>query len=293
MLPGLVGRGRFPPLERVQIEQLACCDPAGIGLRMTHWSTRSLAQIAAEREIVPKIAHSTVSLILRSASLQPHRVRYWKTPSLNEAFRQRAARILWLYERINQLVKRGEVVIALDEKPGIQVLERRWPARRMRPRQIEHQEFEYIRHGTVNFLVALVVHTGRMHGWCLQHNNSEQLCRVLPQLFEQHRKAKRIHIIWDGGASHISAYTRGFLRPYKPWVRTLLTPAHASWLNQAELLLRSFAHHYLRRGSWTSMQKMIEHLNTSGPEYNRLFAHPFSWSWTRRAMHKWIDKHGQ
>src|SRR3954452_12797898 len=67
-----VARGRFPPLQRVEIEQLACCAPAGIGLEMTHWSTRSLARVAVERGIVPCVAHSTVSLILRSASLQPH-----------------------------------------------------------------------------------------------------------------------------------------------------------------------------------------------------------------------------
>jgi hypothetical protein len=46
----LADRGRFPPLQRVQIEQLACCAPGGIGLEMTHWSTRSLAQVAVARE---------------------------------------------------------------------------------------------------------------------------------------------------------------------------------------------------------------------------------------------------
>src|SRR3954452_15480780 len=75
-----VARGRFPPLQRVEIEQLACCAPAGIGLEITHWSTRSLARVAAERGIVPRIAHSTVSLLLRHADLQPHRWRYWKHP---------------------------------------------------------------------------------------------------------------------------------------------------------------------------------------------------------------------
>jgi hypothetical protein len=76
MPPGPAGPERFPPLERVELEQLACCDPAGIGLAMTHWSTRSLAQAAVQRGIVPQIAHSTVSLILRQAELQPHRSRY-------------------------------------------------------------------------------------------------------------------------------------------------------------------------------------------------------------------------
>jgi hypothetical protein len=290
---GLAARGRFPPLERVEIEQLACCAPAGIGLEMTHWSTRSLARVAAERGIGPRIAHSTVSLILRSASLQPHRVRYWKTPTLNAEFRERAARILWLYERIDWLRERDEVVLALDEKPNIQVLERCAPTRLLRAGLIERQEFEYTRHGTVNFLAALVVHSGQMRGWCLPANDSYHLCRVLPGLLSQHHKARRIHLIWDGGPSHTSAETREFLRAYQPRVRMLVTPAHASWLNQAELLLRSFAAHYLDRGDWTSQQQMIEHLQASWPEYNRLFAHPFSWSWTRRDMHQWIERHNQ
>jgi hypothetical protein len=107
------------PWAQVEIEQLACCDPAGIGLHITHWSTRSLAQIAVERGIVPRI----------------------------------------------------------------QVLERCQPTRLVRPGQIERREFEYIRHGTVKFLVALIVHSGKMRGWCLPANDSYELCRVLPSSF--------------------------------------------------------------------------------------------------------------
>jgi len=289
MSHALDARGRFPPLQRVEIEQLACCAPAGIGLEMAHWSSRSLARVAVERGIVPEIAHSSISLILRSASLQPHRWRYWKTPTLNEEFRERAARILWLYERVEWLSERDEVIVAIDEKPSIQVVERCVPTKGMRIGQIERQEFEYIRHGTVNFLAALVVHSGQMRGWCLEANDSEHLCGVLPELFNEHRQARRIHLIWDGGPSHTSAPTRQFLHGY-PRVRVLITPAHASWLNQAELLLRSFEAHYLKRGDWASKKQMIDHLHASWPEYNRLFAHPFSWSWTRRDMHQWLER---
>ena len=109
------GRPReLSALERVGIEQLACCEPAGLGLKMTHWSTRSLATIAVKRGLVPRIAHSTVSLILRDADLQPHRSRYWITPTLDAEFMQRAGRILWLYERVDWLWEHGEIVLALD-----------------------------------------------------------------------------------------------------------------------------------------------------------------------------------
>ena len=284
------GRARFPPLERVEIEQLACCDPAGIGLQITHWSTRSLARMARERGIVPRIAHSTVSLLLRDADLQPHRSRYWKTPTLDAEFRQRAARVLWCYERAQDLAHREEVTLCLDEKPTMQVLERRCPKTPMRSGQIERQEFEYRRHGTVNLLVRLEVHTGQMRAWCLDHNNGVCLRAVLPEVLAPYRTLRRVHLIWDNGPSHIAADTQQYLREQYPQVRSLLTPAHASWLDQAELLLRAFTERYLKRGDWRSRQLMVDHIATSWPEYNRLFAHPFAWSWTRHKMHAWIKR---
>lgn len=258
---------------------------------MTHWSTRSLAKVAVERGIVPEIAHSTVSLILRTADLQPHRSRYWKTPTLDDKFAERAARILWCYERASELAADGELVLCLDEKPSIQVLERRCTGRPMSPGQIERREFEYIRHGTVNFLAALVVHTGKMHGWCLDRNDGEHLRAALPELLDEHGDARRVHLIWDGCSTHVAAETTALLRSRYPRVRTLVTPPHASWLNQAELLLRAFSARYLDRGEWKSRDELVEHLNASWREYNELFAHPFTWSWTRQRMRWWVDRH--
>jgi len=280
-------------LVRVQIEQLACCDPAGIGLKVTHWSTRSLAQIATQKKMVPKIAHSTVSLILKDADLQPHRTRYWKTPRLDSTFVARAAPILWCYEQVDALRARGEWVVCFDEKPSLQALERRVKKRPMRPGQMERQEFEYIRHGTVNFAGALRVDDGHMRGWCLERNDSEHLAPVLEELFDELSDAKRIHLIWDGGSSHVSQDTQRLLRGYRPKVRVLVTPPHASWLNQAELLLRAFSHRYIHRGDWDSRVRLVQHLDTAWHEYNRLFAHPFNWSWTRRDMRDWVFRKTQ
>jgi hypothetical protein len=275
-------------LARVQIEQLACCAPAGIGLQMTHWSTRSLAAAAVRRGIVPAISHSTVSLILRTADLQPHRCRYWKTPRLNAEFVERASKVLWCYEMVDRLRDDGEVLVCFDEKPNLQALERSRPGVAMRPGQIAHQEFEYIRHGTVNFAAALRVWNGTMRGWCLAKNDSDHLIPALDELLEEFRDAPKVHLVWDGGSSHTSEKTTKYLRGRKK-VRVLVTPAHASWLNQAELLLRSFTEHYLNRGDWSSQEHLRNHLNASCAEYNTLFAHPFEWSWTRRRMRDWVS----
>jgi len=232
----------IPELERVAIQQLACCELQGSKLELTHWSTRSLAAIARKRLHRPQLALSTVSLILRDAQLQPHRSQSWITPTLNADFVRRATRILWLYERVQWLLAHDEIVIAVDEKPNLQALERARPIRGMHPGQIERREFEYVRHETVNFLAVLILHSGEMQACCLDKNDSEHLCRALPKLLDAFRQWRRVHLIWDGGPSHGSAATDTFLRSYGSWLRVLFTPTHAEWLNQAELLLKNLAH---------------------------------------------------
>jgi len=284
------GRPRgIPALVRVQIEQLACCEPSGLGLEITHWSSRSLAQVAVERKIVPRIAFSTVALILKRADLQPHRYRYWKTPTLNETFVQRAAQVLWCYEQVDRLLAQQEWVICWDEKPNLQALQRLHPKQPMQPEQIERQEFEYKRHGTVNFATALLVHNGHMRGWCWDKKDSAHLGRALQEMLDEFLpQVKKIHLIWDGDPTHTSGATKTFLQRYRGRVRVVQTPAHASWLNQGELLLRAFAERYLQRGDWESRTHLIDHLQVAWPEYNDRFAHPFTWSWTRRKMRQWV-----
>lgn len=62
-------------------------------------------------------------------------------------------------------------------------------------------------------------------------------------------------------------------------------------MNQAELLLDAFELHYLKRGSWRSRQEFGAHIKAAWPEYNRLYAHPFEWTWTIPKMKQWFAKH--
>jgi hypothetical protein len=77
---------------------------------------------------------------------------------------------------------------------------------------------------------------------------------------------------------------------YGNWLRIVSTPAHSSWLNQAEILLKCFDVRYLQRDDWSSRQQLIDHLLASTPEYNRLWAQPINWSWTRRDLRNWAEK---
>ena len=283
------GRLFFSEGDRQAIEDLARGAPASAGWSVTHWSLRTLAQAAVEQEVVDRVHHTTIGNFLRAADIQPHRSRTWKTTIWDEEAVARTLRILWYYERIESLWRRGEVVVAVDEKPNLQVLERAAPIQLVRPGQIERQEFEYHRHGTLNVLTALTAYNGHMGAACLDKNDGEHFRPALGRLLHPYAWAKRIHLVMDNGASHTSHDTTEFLAARAPRVQVLFTPPDASWLNQAEALLEAFSERYLLRGSWCSRTQMINHIVTGTAEYNRHFAHPFAWKWSCRDFKFWLN----
>ena len=201
---------------------------------------------------------------MHDVDLQPHRTRYWRTARLDNQFKQRAEKILWCYAYAERLVRRGFWVVCIDEMPNHQVLERR-PIRRSIPGSIEQREFEYIRHGTVNILSFLIVHTGRMEATCIETKDALHYIEELKAFRQRHHHLRGVYLIQDGDPSHTAGVAQDYYRSCRGWWRPRFTPAHASWLNQAELLNHAFSYHYLRRGSWTSREEFIAHIAISWP----------------------------
>jgi hypothetical protein len=249
-----------------------------------------LARQAVADEIIEAISPATTRRVLQRVELQPHRTRYWRTAKLDERFKERAEKVLWCYGNAQRLARQGTWVVCTDEVPNLQVLERR-PIRRAVPGHIEQQEFEYTRHGTVNLLLFLVVHTGQMDLRVLEANDATHYIRALRQFRRQHRRLKGVFLIHDGGPSHSAGATSDYLMGTAGWWRPRLTPAHASWLNQAELLVNAFGGRYLKRDSWSGRDEFIDHVSASWLEYNQSYAHPFEWTWTNNQMRNWFAKH--
>jgi DDE superfamily endonuclease len=85
-----------------------------------------------------------------------------------------------------------------------------------------------------------------MWGCCLEANDHEHFLWALGRLVRCYPRARRLHLIMDNGSSHIAQATTAFLASHAR-LRAFCTPPHASWLNQAELLLRAFSDKYLWR----------------------------------------------
>ena len=281
---------QITPVQRAQIVELACLEPVAKGLHITHWSSDDLARQAVADGIVAGISPRTVRKILRNVDLQPHRTRYWKTPRLDARFKERAEQVLWCYGNAARLAEQGIWVVCVDEIPTFQVLERD-PIRRAIPGSIEQQEFDYTRHGTVNMLVFLVVHTGLMELVFLEQNDHEH---YLPELIlfrkhhqgiakglldsrwrpEPYRRRNTPLLCQEPGVVETSLYAsqRLVVKPSgdpDSCVQTLLPEA----------------------GIMAEQEEFKTHVLASWPEYNHRYAHPFEWTWTNQKMRQWFAKH--
>jgi hypothetical protein len=89
-------------------------------------------------------------------------VRYWLTPAPDERLDEKVEDINTLYRQAQALTEQGQRILSTDELSGVQALERKYPSLPLAPGKVEHQEFEYVRHGTQCFIVNFEVATGRV-----------------------------------------------------------------------------------------------------------------------------------
>ncbi|MBV8228598.1 MAG: transposase [Planctomycetaceae bacterium] len=228
--------------------------------------------------------------VARSETLPWYQVRRARTVLAIAAGPRTAAVAAHLECDVGTVVARVSAIVT-DEMPNVQVLERR-PIRRSVPGSIEQREFDSTRHGTVNLLAFLVVHTGRMRAEVLEQNDAAHYIPALEAFRRRHRRRRGVYLIHDGGPSHITA-TAEYFAGCHGWWRPRFTPARASWLDQAELLIHAFSDRYLKRTSWSDRgDEFIRHVGDSWPEYNERYAHPFERTWTNPKMRRWFARHG-
>ena len=89
-------------------------------------------------------------------------IRYWLTSEPDAQSDEKIADINTLYRQAPALAAQGERTISSDEMTGVQALERKHAGLPLAPGKIDRREFEYIRHGTLSFMINFDVATGRV-----------------------------------------------------------------------------------------------------------------------------------
>jgi transposase len=281
-MPGLKDQPRpgpppkFAAVTRLELIALACEPVAGRAGRTTR-TIADLVREAAARGIVDRISWSSYQRLLTDVDLRPHRIQGW-VHSPDPAFREKVTEITDLYLH----PPAGAVVLSIDEKTGMQALERRFPDRPAALGRPRRREFEYTRHGTQSLLCAFEVHRGQVLGQCGATRTAADLVAFMEQIAARYPTGA-VHVIWDnlnihfdGEAHRWSAFNarhgHRFVFHY--------TPKHASWVNQIELFFSILQRQCLRESSFRSTDELRTAVLAFIAAWNRDRAHPFRWTFT-------------
>jgi transposase len=255
--------------ERARILAEACRKPSDVGIPITHGSTAILGTHV--RSLGFDVSDSTTYRILSSAVLQPHRQKMWLT-SHDDEFRAKRDDVLRVYYD----TPAGEHIISVDEKTGMQALERRFADIPMRPGQPVRREFEYIRHGTITLMGAFDVRSGKLFGFVSKDHSGDTFVDLL-DLIDQCYPTGRGHIVCDNLSAHDTDEVYAWFEEHPRWTRHF-TPKHASWLNQIEDMFSIVQSRVLARGSFASTDELRDKLYEYMLWHNER-AQPFDWTY--------------
>lgn len=270
---------KFGPLVHAELIALAC-EPLGESEKRNGRNRRTLEDVRQEairRQIVPDISWTSVQRILGGLDIRPHVVQQW-IHSPDPHFREKVTEITELYLHPPP----DSVVLSIDEKTGMQALERRFPDRAPGPGRPRRQEFEYKRRGTQALICSFEVGTGKVLGSCGDTRTGEDLVHFMDTVAERHPTGT-IHVIWDNLNIHFDGaddrWTKFNQRHGGRFVFHY-TPIHASWMNQVELFFGILERLCLRHASFSSKEQLRAAVLAFLDYWNRERAHAFRWTFT-------------
>jgi transposase-like protein/transposase len=192
-------------------------------------------------------------------------------------FAAKAAEIVGLY----MAPPDNAVVLAIDEKPSIQALERAQGYLKLpNGRAMTGQSHDYKRHGTTTLFAALDLASGEVVGRHYKRRRRVEFLAFMNMIVADYPE-REIHVVLDNLSTHKPERDM-WLRRHKN-VHFHYTPTHASWLNQIEIWFSILASKSLDGASFTSVAELVAHIDAFIADYNQS-ARPFVW--TKSKVHQ-------
>ena len=265
-LDGLVDEPR-PGAERTvtdeQVEQVIIDTLEATPKDATHWSRASMAKHSG-------LSKTTIGRIWAAFGLKPHLVDTFKL-STDPQFVAKVRDVVGLY--LNPPEK--AVVLCVDEKSGIQALNRSAPLLPMAPGAVQRRSFDYRRNGTADLFAALDIATGLVIHSIQNRHRAVEFKKFLNQIDAEVPTELDVHLVCDNLSTHKTPAINAWFAAH-PRFHLHFTPTSSSWLNQVERWFGLLTDQQLRRGVHDSVDSLTADLETWIAGWNDN-PRPFTW----------------
>lgn len=213
----------------------------------------------------------------------------WCVPELKEAYIACMEDVLETYE---QPYDPTQPMICFDEKPVTLHADVRPPAPAVPGREARHDS-EYARCGTANVFCAVEPKTGRHFTFVTPHRSGVEFAKALFELAMAYPEAETIHL----GMDNLSTHSRKSLTDLcgeqlggEIWdcFTPHYTPAHGSWLNQAEIEIGLFARQCLGKRRMPDLATLRREAAAWNRRVNRDRV-KIDWRFDRKAARRTFD----
>ena len=265
-LDGLRDKGRsgrpatMDEKQRLRICQKACQKPPAY---LSRWSISTLAKSL-------RLPRNRVERALADADLHPHRIRTFNF-SPDPQFGEKLLDVVALY----MAPAENAAVICVDEKTGIQALDRTQPMLPMKAKKPRCWSNEYVRHGTRTLLASLDVATGKVIAHVRKDRTSKTFLKFMDAVVAEN-KGKTLHVVLDNLNTHTNKAARDWLEA-NPSVKFHFTPKHASWVNLIECFFSILTKQGLQQSVHRSGSELERFLKAYIKQYNERCG-PFTWT---------------
>lgn len=246
--------------------------PAG----RTHWTTRSLAKHVG-------ISKMAVQRIWKNAKLRPHRMETFKF-SKDKDFVKKLTEVVGIYKNPPP----NSVVYCVDEKSGIQALERTQPGLPWKKGKCGTYTHDYKRHGTTTLFAAYNVATGQVTGECHPHHSNREFLHLLRRLNKETAAGLTVHIILDNAGYHRHKNVNRWLKSHKRFQFHFI-PTSSSWTNLVERWFGLLTEESIRRGVFHSVDELKQTIYRY-IEIHNVAPQPFRWRASVRTILQKIQR---